>query len=53
MVADSETQELQCLNFLKRIVKKVYVGVGLKTVFLERHGDCVRFVRIERHVRSV
>ena len=51
-MADRETQKHERKDFFKRIVEKVVRG-GFQTVLLKRHGESVRFVRIERHVPRV
>ena len=45
IMADSETQEFEQLNFLKTIVKKV-VGRVCQTVLSERDRESVRSVKI-------
>ena len=52
IMVDSEAQKLERQDFFKKVVQKVY-GVFIQMVLSERHSECVRLVRIERHVASV
>ena len=52
IMSDSETQEFEWLNFLKRIIEKVDRRI-CQMVLLERDRDSVKFVRIERYIPSI
>ena len=53
IMADSETQDFEWLNFFKRNVKRADWRV-CHTVLLEiKRGESVRFVRNEIHIPSV
>ena len=51
-MADDETQNLECINHFMWLVYEVD-GRVCQTVHSEKQGECVGFIRVERHIPSV